>query len=75
MAKPYEGYPSWNSWNVGLWINNEYNLYMTAYNLVQREGMRRAVEILTNWWGDKVTPDGGRFNKRSIALALEGMDE
>ena len=48
---------------------------MTAYNLVQREGMRRAVEILTNWWGDKVTPDGGRFNKRSISLALEGMDE
>ena len=40
MAKPYEGYPSWNSWNVSLWINNEYNLYMTAYNLVQREGMR-----------------------------------
>ena len=75
MARPYEGYPSWNSWNVSLWINNEYNLYITAYNLVQREGMRRAVEILTNWWGDKTTPDGARFNKRSITLALEGMDE
>ena len=75
MATPYEGYPSWNSWNVSLWINNEYNLYRTAEDLVQREGMHRAVEILTNWWGDKRTPDGARFNKRSIALALEGYDE
>ena len=75
MAKQYEGYPSWNSWNVSLWINNEYNLYKTAYDLVQREGMRRAAEILTNWRGDKRTPDGGVFNKRSIGLALEGMDE
>ena len=23
MAKQYEGYPSWNSWNVSLWINNK----------------------------------------------------
>jgi hypothetical protein len=75
MAKPYEGYPSWNSWNVSLWINNEYNLYKTAYDLVQREGMDKAVRILTNWWVNKRTPDGGVFNRRSIKLALEGMDE
>lgn len=75
MARQYEGYPSWNSWNVSLWINNEYNLYITAYDLVQREGMTRAVEILTNWWSKKRTPDGGVFNKRCIGLALEGMDE
>lgn len=53
MARQYNGYPSWNSWNVSLWINNEYNLYTTAYDLVQREGMTRAIEILTNWWGKK----------------------
>ena len=75
MARPYQGYPSWNSWNVSLWINNEYNLYKTAEDLVQREGMNKAVRILTNWWGDKRTPDGGVFNRRSIKLALEGMDE
>lgn len=75
MAKPYEGYPSWNSWNVSLWINNEYALYKVAYEVVQLRGMERAVEILTNWWGNKRTPDGAVFNKRSIKLALEGMDE
>lgn len=75
MARQYNGYPSWNSWNVSLWINNEYNLYTTAYDLVQREGMTRAIEILTNWWGKKRTPDGAIFNKRSITIALEGINE
>lgn len=75
MAKPYEGYPSWNSWNVSLWINNDYPLYRTAYNMVQEEGMRRAITILTRHWKGKRTPDGGVFNRRSIKLALEGMDE
>ena len=75
MAKPHNGYPSWNSWNVSLWINNEYNLYITARDLVQRKGMTRAIEILTSHWYKKKTPDGGVFNKRCIKLALEGMDE
>jgi hypothetical protein len=75
MAKPYQGYPSWNSWNVSLWINNDYNLYSRAYNMVQEEGMHRAIIILTAYWRGTRTPDGGVFNKRSIALALEGMDE
>ena len=75
MARPYEGYPSWNSWNVSLWINNEYKLYLTAYTLVQRDGMAKAVEILAYAWKGRKTPDGGVFNKRSIKLALEGMDE
>ena len=75
MARPYEGYPSWNSWNVSLWINNDEGLYSTAYNMVRLDGMDRAVEILTLIWEGMKTPDGGVFNKRSIKLALEGMDE
>lgn len=75
MARPYEGYPSWNSWNVSLWINNDYGLYSMAYQLVRMEGMERAILILTKFWKGKTTPDGGVFNKRSIKLALEGMDE
>jgi len=75
MAKQYEGYPSWNSWNVSLWINNDYTLYRTAYDLVQQVGMTKAVKFLSDYWEGKRTPDGGVFNKRSIGLALEGMDE
>ena len=75
MARPYEGYPSWNSWNVSLWINNEYELYKTAYDMVQQRGMKKTVVTLSLWWQGKKTPDGATFNKRSIKLALEGMDE
>jgi len=75
MAKQYNGWPSWNSWNVSLWINNDYELYRTAYDAVQNNGMTRAVNILTAYWYKKKTPDGGVFNKRCIGLALEGIDE
>lgn len=75
MAKPYEGYPSWNSWNVSLWINNDYDLYNLSYGTVKNYGMKNAILILSQLWKGKKTPDGGIFNKRSIALALEGMDE
>ena len=75
MAKPYNGYPSWNSWNVSLWINNDYELYMTAYTLMQSKEKTRVINLLTKIWEGKRTPDGAVFNKRSIKLALEGMDE
>ena len=75
LAFIYQGYPSWNSWNVSLWINNDEGLYSTAYNMVRLDGMDRAVEILTLIWEGMKTPDGGVFNKRSIKLALEGMEE
>ena len=58
-----------------MWINNEYKLYQTAYTLVQRDGMTEAIKILTYAWKGRKTPDGAVFNKRSIKLALEGMDE
>mgnify|MGYP001171598241 FL=1 len=75
MARPYEGYPSWNSWNVSLWINNDYDLYCVAYDMVQKYGMPSAIAILSANWTGKRTPDGGVFTKRAISLALEGMDE
>ena len=75
MAKPYEGYPSWNSWNVSLWINNDYNDYMIASSTIKEHGMRKGIDTLTEMWKGLRTPDGGVFNKRSISLAVEGMDE
>lgn len=75
MARQYEGYPSWNSWNVSLWINNDFILYSCARDTVWRYGMDKAIDMLTIHWKYKRTQDGGVFNRRSIKLALEGMDE
>ena len=45
MARQYEGYPSWNSWNVSLWINNDFILYSCARDTVWRYGMEKAIDM------------------------------
>ena len=70
MAK-YNGYTSWNSWNVSLWINNDYDMYTTARDTVQRLGYVRGLKELVRLWEGKRTPDGARFNRTGIKQAIE----
>ena len=71
----YNGYPSWNAWNVSLWINNEEALYYHAVDLVRRYGVVRASAMLAVDWEGKRTPDGAKYNRRSIYLAIRDMRE
>lgn len=73
MAKSYNGYPSWNAWNVSLWINNDEELYRMAYRAVNELGYINGHKLLCAKWLDKTTPDGAKFNKRSIKLAIEDI--
>lgn len=75
MAKPYNGFPSWNQWNVSLWINNDESLYRYAMALVQRHGVTRAAVIMARDMAGEYTPDGGRYNLTAIRGALRGMGE
>lgn len=77
MAKEYNGHPSWNAWNVALYISNEEHLYRLAVECLQttktldaatRKFCRYAVIL-----GDK-TPDGAVYNRLSIKRALEGLE-
>ena len=49
MAK-YNGYTSWNAWNVSLWINNDYDTYLIARNTVERLGYVRGLKFLVAQW-------------------------
>ena len=71
----YMGHRSWNAWNVSLWLNNDERLYEFALTAVQRSRNRTAAakRILSALGGSR-TPDGGRFNLRSIYEALEGFE-
>ena len=41
MAK-YQGHPSWNKWNVSLWLDNDYETYTFANLMLGQYGLERA---------------------------------
>jgi hypothetical protein len=78
-AKPYNGHPSWNAWNVALWIGNEESLYRFAIECLSRPhlGRKPSLAVATHRFmacvaGDK-TPDGARYSRNSVRLALAGL--
>lgn len=72
MAK-YNGYRSWNAWNVSLWINNDESLYDEAVALVKKYGRSLAAKKLPRSLPSK-TPDGAKYNYSCIYGALEGIE-
>lgn len=68
-AKPYNGHPSWNAWNVALWIGNDEGLYRRAVELKKRHGAARGARFLSRELPAK-TPDGARYSINSLRLAL-----
>ena len=75
MAKPYNGFPSWNQWNVSLWINNDECLYRWAIDLVQECGVTKAARRMARDLEGIRTPDGAKYNLTSIRGAMRGMND
>lgn len=81
-AKPYNGHPSWNAWNVSLWIGNDEPLYRHALTCIERSKSVHTGKPL--WYRATClfiagvpprTPDGARYSPRSVTLALKGLAE
>jgi hypothetical protein len=73
MANSYNGFPSWNAWNVSLWINNDEGLYNFARNLVLSYGYDKGSRELAHYLKGKKTLDGAPYSLRSIRLAIRGI--
>ena len=77
MPKEYQGYRSWNAWNVSLYIANEYDIYSHAVDCLRRthtiEQAYRKFSRESGLIGTR-TPDGAVYNRLSVKLALEGLE-
>jgi hypothetical protein len=75
----YNGWTNYETWNVSLYINNEYGMYMTALEWVKdRQWDNQSVDYdvfrhtMTELFGDK-TPDGVSWD--DVNLNREELSE
>jgi hypothetical protein len=79
-AKPYNGHPIWNAWNVSLWIGNDEALYRLAIKCLENpvHGRKPSINVatqrfLTEISGIETTPDGAIYSRTSVRHALAGL--
>ena len=67
----YNGWKNRATWNVALWIENDYGLYCTARSYVQnakRDGMRVSYGKFLDYAGlrNARTPDGFKYDGKQL---------
>lgn len=72
MAK-YQGYRSWNAWNVCLWIGNEQSVYNHCKDLCNKLGINRAADRFAAKMKGQKTPDGARYTRIAILETFKGF--
>lgn len=79
MATEYNGHPSWEHWNVALWIGNDEGLYECALTAIR--GSRTLDDAaamfidLLGVGGEAKTPDGAPYSHEYVVAALEGLED
>lgn len=70
----YNGYSSWNSWNVNLWINNTQYLWCLGLHLSEdvirgratlEEAIDGLIDLTHQFFKDGKTPDGAVVDRDS----------
>jgi len=69
----YNGHRSWNSWNVSLWLSNDYDLYQQAMSLLSVFTVGTATTEMLKYYLPKKTPDGAVYNRLCVKEFLEGL--
>lgn len=66
----YNGHKNYNAWNVALWLSNDEGLYRMACSCIRHSNNRsEAISKLMDYLPEK-TPDGVKFTKTNVRLAL-----
>lgn len=76
MSKPYNGHPSYNAWNVALWIGNDEGLYNAAKYYRRVHGLRGGAEAFIAQMediGQPRTGDGVRWTVTNVMRAMRDL--
>ena len=69
-SQTYHGWTNWETWNVALWIQNDYSTYRLALGFNRYDAL---IPYLEAHWG-QMTPDGARWMDGRINTAeLDAM--
>ena len=76
--KTYNGHPSYNAWNVSLWINNDEGLYLFAKDCKRNcSGTLKQAAINfvreMEYCGQPRTGDGVRWTVTNVMRAMRGL--
>lgn len=69
----YNGHPSYNAWNVALWIANDEPLYRLALQLMKRSGPLELAARAFMACAPSHTPDGVPYTKTNVLRAMLGL--
>jgi hypothetical protein len=77
MPKTYNGHPSYNAWNVSLWLNNDEGLYTLMRAAIagtpnSQEAAKYVLDVLADAAVTK-TPDGAPYTLTNIRRAMVGV--
>lgn len=76
MSDTYEGWKNYATWNVSLWINNDYNLYVNAVDfMAKNKTIRSPYRAFINFCGlaGSRTPD--KCSWLGIRLDYAALDD
>jgi hypothetical protein len=76
MSQPYQGHPSWQAWNVSLWIANDEPIYRLAMDcLARNKKIQDAAIAFIDELGMAKTPDGAEYDLKSVKYALKRLKD
>ena len=71
----YNGWTNWETWNVLLWLDNDFNLYKIKESFVRRNEHKQNFEILVKSFLLEMFPNGTQDMKDGVSMAFVNYEE
>lgn len=69
----YNGHRNYNAWNIALWLGNDETLYWNCRRALRMAPNRRLATEMVMAALPERTPDGVKYTRTNVRLALRGL--